>query len=193
MTFNSEGWQSGSELYDLMQSVHAGRLQIEAHTKASIEAKLGHSIETLKNEPSLLRELLSDKDEEKRSWAVTFLSRFDQNLPDFEQIFQRLAVEDPARVVRATAILWLGELGKYRHRLEIVTLLHSILTNASEEAYVRKYAYMAMTYIDLATREDDGFHVFDVELMLALGNPDISVEECVDVDVIRRLMGPAED
>ena len=192
MFSSSEGWRSGSDLYDLKQSLHDTLIEFEAQLKAAIESTLGHSIDALQKEPDLLRELLRHRDDEKRSSALLFLSRFDQNLPDFEQIFRRTAVEDRAPRVRSAAITVLGELGAYRHTSEIVTLLYDILTNVNEEAFVRKSAYLAMTHIDVSTNKGSGPAEFGTttDLILELHNDDISVEDCIDADVIRRLMGP---
>jgi hypothetical protein len=190
MTFEKgEGWRSGSDLYDLIQSVDNAKLTADACIKEAIEAKLGYSIDILKSNPDLIRELLNDRDDEKRSQAVMFLSKFDENLPDFEQIFRRIAVEDPAPGVRSVAIASLGDLDSYRHKREIVTFLHQILLDRDEENSVRKSAYWAMALIDMATSgagrllEPGVFRGF----LTGLEN-DGSVGECIDADVIRRLM-----
>ncbi len=127
-------------IYELKQTLSTTLSAFEARLSADIETKLGHSIEALKNDPGLLRELLSDHDVEKRECAVIILGKFDQNLPDYKQIFERLAIEDPAAGVRSVAITYLGELGTYRHWTEIVRFLQTILDNRIEEDRVRKDA-----------------------------------------------------
>ncbi len=184
------------DLYELMQSLSTSQRDLEAHFKADIEAKLGHSVEILKNDPDLVRALLSDTDVEKRECAVNFLGKFDQALPDYKQIFERLAVDDPAPSVRSMAITWLGELGTYRHRAEIVRFLHTILTNRIEEDRVRRAAYSAMELIDLATnppRTVDGILQGLEDLFEQFQNGPSSVEEVIDPCVISRLMGLDED
>jgi hypothetical protein len=61
---------------------------------------------------------------------------------------------------------------------------------SDEEACVRKSAYTAMTFIDVATRKDCESAALDeiLDEFLELGNTARSVEECIDVYVIRRLM-----
>jgi hypothetical protein len=113
-------------------------------------------------------------------------------LPDYKQIFERLAIEDPAAGVRSVAITYLGELGTYRHRREIVTFLHEILTNTNEEVSVREAAYSAMELIDLATRPPQSVEevLQDLERLTdPFQNRASSVEEVVDPCVISRLMG----
>ena len=154
MAFKLPGNGPGENLYNLLQSVRETQLTYEERLKTEMEEKLGLSIDSLKNQPELLRQLLSDRDKEKRMYAVMFLNKFDRNLPDYEQIFERLAVQDPAASVKTVAILALSDLGKYRHRREIVSLLHGILTDLNEEASVRKSAYVAMACIYPATTMD---------------------------------------
>jgi HEAT repeats len=190
MAFRLAGNSPGDNLYNLLQSVEETRRTCEEHLKAAMEGKLGHSVDNLKNQPQLLRELLSDHDKEKRMFAVRFLDKFDHNLPDYEQIFERLAVQDPAPCVRSTAILALGELGTYRHRDEIVRLLHGILADANEVASVRKSAYLAMRRIYQPTSAD-----LDVEGPFELlegfldgtGDDAAFIDEHINADWIRKL------
>ena len=153
MTFRLEGDSPHDHLYNLMQSLKETGLTLQGRLTAAMEGKLGHSIDNLKNQPELLRELLCDRDKEKRMFAVMFLDKFDHNLPDYEQLFERLAAQDPAPCVRSTAILALGDLGTYRHRDEIVRFLHGILADVNEESSVRKSAYLAMSASTNAYRQ----------------------------------------
>ena len=191
MGFRLEGNSPGANLYNLMQSLDETRLELEDHLKAAIQSTLGHSIDVLKNEPDLLRQLLSDHDEEKREQAVYFLHKFDQNLPDFEQIFRRLALSDPAPCVQSAAITALGELGIHRHRHEIVILLHDILNDVHEKPSVRNSAYWALDCIYMATRKDiwssEGFKSITDLLEITRDDAEF-VEERIDRDMIRWLI-----
>ena len=107
MTFRLEGDSPHDHLYNLMQSLKETGLTLQGRLTAAMEGKLGHSIDNLKNQPELLRELLCDRDKEKRMFAVMFLDKFDHNLPDYEQLFERLAAKPrPRRSVDRDPCTW---------------------------------------------------------------------------------------
>jgi HEAT repeat protein len=189
MGFRLEGNSPGVDLYNFGQDVRESCATFQEQLKAMIEEKLGHSIAGLQNRPELLRELLEDRDASKRAFAVIFLSKFDQNLADYEQILTRKAVRDPAPDVRFHAIVALGELGSYRHRDEIVRLLHGIFVDEDEVASVRKSAYLALAMIYKPTSME-----FISELIESMldppGNAAAFVDEHINDDWIRELTEP---
>ena len=121
--------------------MESSRQKCREAMESHIISYLGESTETLMQDKSRMRSLLSHPDPDIRSYTIDFLTFFLSEADEYLDIMRNIAWRDPASEVREHAITFLtfSCIDNYNH--DTMALLASVCINKEEREGIRASAY----------------------------------------------------